>query len=96
MSRPKCEEAHPLLSRGWPLKEKLGHLRRGVRGRLSGLKRELLGWKHPRAQILGKKGLKKKEMKEEKMGLSLRFVYLLFPSLFSSFFFMVVFPPSMS
>ena len=41
----------------------------------------LLGWKHPRAQILGKKGLKKKELKEEKMGLSLRFVYFLFPRL---------------
>ena len=27
MSGPKCEEAHLLLSRGWPLKEKLGHLK---------------------------------------------------------------------
>ena len=35
-------------------------------------------------KVLGKKGLKKKEIKEEKMGLSLRFVYLLFLSLFSS------------
>ena len=49
-------------------------------GRLSSQERELLGWKHPRAQILGKKGLKKKEMKEEKMRHSLKFVYLLFSS----------------
>ena len=27
MSGPKCEEAHSLLSRGWLLKEKLGHLK---------------------------------------------------------------------
>ena len=33
-----------------------------------------------------------KEMKEEKMGLSLRFVYLLFPSLSSSFFNGCIFP----
>ena len=33
---------------------------------------------------LGKKGLKNKEMKEEEMGLSLRFVYLLFISFLSS------------
>ena len=59
-------------------------------GLFLGSKREILGWKHPRGQILGKKGLKKKEIKEEKMRLSLRFVYLLFPSLFSSLL-MVVF-----
>ena len=67
----------------------------GVRGRLSSWKRELLGWKYHRAKILGKKGLKKKEMKEEKMRLSLGFVYLLFSSLFSSFL-MVVFSPLMN
>ena len=44
-------------------------------------KRALLGWKHPRAQISWKKGLKKKELKEEKTGLSLRFIYFLFPRL---------------
>ena len=59
-------------------------------GGLGGSKGELLGWKHHRAHILGKKGLKKKEMKEKKIGLSLIFVYLIFPSLFSSFL-MVVF-----
>ena len=45
--------------------------------------------------MLGKEGLTKKEMKEEKMGLSLGFVYFLFPSLISSLL-MVVFPPSMN
>ena len=67
-------------------------LERSLWGRLSNPKRELLGWKHSRAQILGKKGLKKKELKKEKMGFSLRFVYLLFPSLFSYFFNGCIFP----
>ena len=62
-----------------------------LHGRLFDLKRVLLGWKQPRAQLLWKTGLKK-EMKEEKMGLSLRFVYLLFPSLSSSFFNGCIFP----
>ena len=70
-------------------------LERSLWGRLSDLKRELFGWKHPRAQILGKKGLEKKELKEEKMGFSLIFVYLLFPSLFS-YFLMVLFSPLMN
>ena len=34
-----------------------------------------LGWKHPRAQILKGKNLKKKEIEEKEMGLSLKIVY---------------------
>ena len=37
-------------------------------GGLGGSKSELLRWKQPRAHILGKKGLKKKEMKGESSG----------------------------
>ena len=35
----------------------------------------LLGWKHPRAQILKGKSLKKKKIEEKEMGLSLKIVY---------------------
>ena len=77
---------HILGKKGLKKKEIKGESSRG----LEGSKRELLGWKHHRAHILGEKGLKKKEMKEEKIWISLIFVYLLFPSLFSSLL-MVVF-----
>ena len=50
-------EANLLCSLGfWHKGGKLGHFGEfngGVRGRLSGLKRELLEWKHPRAQSVG-------------------------------------------
>ena len=48
---------------------------RGVRGRLSGPKRGPFWWKHPRAKIFWGKSLKKKEVEENEMGLSLNIVY---------------------
>ena len=35
----------------------------------------LLGWKHPRAHILKGKSLKKKEIEEKEMTLSLKIIY---------------------
>ena len=46
----------------------------------------LLGWKHPRAHILKGKSLKKKEIEEKKMTLSLKIVYSHHFSLFLFFF----------
>ena len=50
----------------------------------------LLGWKHPRAHILKGKSLKKKEIEEKEMMLSLKIVYShplsLFPSFLMFFF----------
>ena len=46
----------------------------------------LLGWKHPRAHILKGKSLKKKEIEEKEMTLSLKIVYSHPLSLFLSFF----------
>ena len=46
----------------------------------------LLGWKHPRAHILKGKSLKKKEIEEKEMTLSLKIVYSHHFSLFLFFF----------
>ena len=35
----------------------------------------LIGWKHPRAQMFKGKSLKKKEIEEKEMGLSLKIIY---------------------
>ena len=66
---------------------------RGIGDRfLSFLKRRspLLGWKHPRAHILKGKSLKKKNIEEEEMGLSLKIIYF-HPLSFSLFLLMVFF-----
>ena len=47
----------------------------------------LLGWKHPRAHILKEKILKKKEIEENEMTLSLKIVYSHPLSLFLFFFY---------
>ena len=49
----------------------------------------LLGWKHPRAHILKGKNLKKKEIEEKEMTLSLKIVYSHPLSLF--LFFLMIF-----
>ena len=54
------------------------------RGFLKG-RSPLLGWKHPRAHILKGKSLKKKEIEEKEMTLSLKIVYS-HPLSFFSFF----------
>ena len=51
----------------------------------------LLGWKHPRAQILKGKSLKKKEIEENEMNFSLKIVYSHPLSLFLFFFFFMFF-----
>ena len=50
-------------------------------------KSPLLGWKHPRAHILKGKDLKKKEIEEREMTLSLKIVSSHILSLFLFFFF---------
>ena len=53
---------------------------RGGGGGLSGLKKELLGWKHPRAQNVGEGRLSEEGDEGGEDGDSLRFVSPLFPS----------------
>ena len=62
---------------------KLGHfggsLAREFAGRLSRPKRELLGWKHPRAQNVGEERLAEDGDEGGEDGTSLRYFSLLFP-----------------
>ena len=50
----------------------------------------LYGWKHPRAHIFWEEKLEEEGERVRRNGASLRFVYSLFPSLFS-FLLMVIF-----
>ena len=59
------------------------------------MKRELFGWKHPRAQNIGEARLAEEKDEGGEDGASLIFVSLLFPSLSFSLL-IVVFYPSMN
>ena len=54
-------------------------------GDFGGDNKSLFDWKHPRVQILKGKSLKKKDIEENEMGLSLKLVYSHPCFLFSSF-----------
>ena len=108
MSGPKCEEAHPLLSRGWPLSRAFergvhrGGVFLGGAGEFDGScswgqGRRSFGWKHPKVNLPWRKsnfGLEE----EEEEDLKRRNGFHLPSSPIFLFFliFMVVFPPSMS